>query len=180
MPLQALLETDLKAAMKAGDDTRKTTIRAVLSAARQAQLERREALIVEKRKSLGLRADDVTGLDPETLVEIARGAALRDDDYESALRREAKARREALTEAEQARRADLAAAQRSELAILEAYLPKQLSREEVAARAHVVIADMGASGISAYGSVMQRLMPELRGVADGKLVGDVVRELLSS
>jgi uncharacterized protein YqeY len=179
MTLKARLDSDLKEAMRAGDEVRKTTIRAVLSAARMGQLERREALIKEKRKAHGLRPGDEAGLDAAALGEIDRASALQEADYEAAVRREAKARREALADAEKANRADLAAAQRAELAILEVYLPQGLSADEIRARAQAVIAELGASGPAAQGSVMKRLMPELKGQADGKQVGEIVRELLA-
>jgi uncharacterized protein YqeY len=179
MSLKAQLEADLKEAMRAGDVVRKTNIRAVLAAARQVQLEKREVLVREKRKAVGLAAGDETSLDAAALEAIERESALQEADYLAAVRREAKARREALADADKARRADLAAAARVDLAMLEAYLPQQLSRAEIAERARAVIAELGASGPAAQGNVMKRLMPELKGQADGKLVGEVVRELLS-
>ncbi|MBI3761630.1 MAG: GatB/YqeY domain-containing protein [Chloroflexi bacterium] len=179
MSLKAKLDSDLREAMKAGEETRKTTIRAVMAAARQAQLEKREALVKEKRKALGLKPSDDAGLDSGAMAEIEVKSALTDADYEAALRREAKARREATADAEKAGRADLILAQKVELAIIEVYLPQQLSREEIAARAGAIIVELGASGPAAQGNVMKRLMPELKGMADGKLVGEVVRELLS-
>jgi uncharacterized protein len=179
MTLQARLESDLKAAMRGGDDLRKTTIRAVLAAARQGQLDRREALVREKRKALGLKPGDEASLDAAALAEVEAASALTEADYQAAVSREAKARREALADAEKAGRPDLAAAQQAELAVLEAYLPQQLSRPEIAELARAAIAEVGASGPAAQGSVMKRLMPTLKDRADGKLVGEVVRELLS-
>jgi uncharacterized protein YqeY len=179
MTLQARLAADLKDAMRAGDEVRKTTIRAVLAAARFAQLERREALVKEKRKALGLKPGDEGGLDAAAVEEIERASALQEADYEAAVRREAKARREAIADAEKAGRAAMAADRRAELAILEAYLPQAMSPDEIRARAEAVIAELGASGPAAQGNVMKRLMPELKGQADGKLVGEIVRELLA-
>ena len=179
MSLRATLDHDLKEALRAGDELRKTTIRAVLAAARQGQLERREALVRDKRKALGLRAGDEVGLDAAALAEIERQNVLEDADYLAAVRREAKARREALADADKAGRADLAAAQQAELGLLESYLPRQLSRDEIAARAQAVIAELGAAGPASQGSVMKRLMPDLKDLADGKVVGEVVREMLS-
>ncbi len=179
MSLQDTLDHDLKEAIRAGDELRKTTIRAVLAAARQGQLEKREALVREKRKALGLKATDEAGLDAAALAEIGRQSVLEDADYLAAVRREAKARREALADADKAGRADLAAVQRAELDLLESYLPRQLSREEIAARAQAVIAELGAAGPASQGNVMKRLMPDIKDLADGKLAGEVVRELLS-
>ena len=70
-------------------------------------------------------------------------------------------------------------AESAELAILEDYLPRQLSREEIEAEARQVIAEVGASGPRDIGKVMKPLIGKLRGRADGKLVNQVVRELLA-
>ncbi|MBN1810553.1 MAG: GatB/YqeY domain-containing protein, partial [Anaerolineae bacterium] len=67
----------------------------------------------------------------------------------------------------------------AELAILEEYLPKLLSREEIVQEARQVIAEVGATGMAQMGAVMRDLMPKLKGRADGRLVNEVVRELLS-
>jgi uncharacterized protein YqeY len=179
MSLQARLTADLKEALRGGDDRRKVTIRAVLAAAREGQLEKRETLVREKRKALGLTAGDEASLDDATLAAIEAETTLTDTDYLAAVRREAKARREALADADRAGRADLAPSLHAELALLEAYLPQQLSRQAIAERAQAAIAALGVSGPKAQGDVMKRLMPELQGQADGKLVAAVVRELLA-
>ena len=75
-------------------------------------------------------------------------------------------------------RAELAAKESKELEILESYLPRQLDEATVRAAAERVIAATGASGPKEQGKVMQRLMPELKGQADGGMVSRVVSELL--
>ncbi|MBM4431913.1 MAG: GatB/YqeY domain-containing protein, partial [Chloroflexi bacterium] len=92
--------------------------------------------------------------------------------------REARQRREAIAEFEKGGRPDLVQQEQAELAVLESYLPKQLTREEIAERARRVITEVGASGPQQIGLVMRPLMEELRGLADGKLVNQVVQELL--
>ncbi len=59
------------------------------------------------------------------------------------------------------------------------YLPKQMSREEVVAAARQVIAEVGAKGAQDTGKVMGKLMPQLKGKADGKMINEVVKELLA-
>ena len=69
---------------------------------------------------------------------------------------------------------------RAEIAVLETYLPAQLSREEIAGHAQAAIEEVGATSPKQMGDVMRVLMPRLKGQADGKLVNEVVRELLAS
>ena len=76
-------------------------------------------------------------------------------------------------------RADLIAREQAELEVVLGYLPKQMSREEVTAAAQQVIAEVGAKGPQDTGKVMGKLMPQLKGKADGKMISEVVKELLA-
>ncbi|UCC64803.1 MAG: GatB/YqeY domain-containing protein [Anaerolineae bacterium] len=114
-----------------------------------------------------------------TNAEVAQRKDLDDPSVLAVLAKEAKTRQESIEEYGQAGRDDLVAQQEAELAVLEAYLPRQLSREEISERAKATIEQLGASGMGQMGLVMKSLMQELRGQADGKLVNQVVRELLS-
>jgi len=111
--------------------------------------------------------------------EIEVRGELSDADVAAILQREAKQRRETLDELEQVDRPELAASEQAELEILTEYLPKQLGREEIADLARQVIADLNAEGPRQMGLVMRTMMAQLKGQADGKLVSQVVRELLS-
>ena len=73
-----------------------------------------------------------------------------------------------------------AAAELVELAVLERYLPRQMSEAEVETIARRVIAAVGATSPKQMGAVMAAMMPEVKGQADGKLVSQVVRRLLGS
>lgn len=110
--------------------------------------------------------------------EIDRRVTLSAEEAAAILQREAKKRHESITEAEQAGRSDVAETEKAELAILDAYLPQQLSREQIVALARQAIAETGADSPKAMGAVMKVLMPRVRGQADGRLVNEVVRELL--
>jgi hypothetical protein len=114
-----------------------------------------------------------------TNAEVEQGGELDDAAVAAVLQKEAKGRREAIAELEEADRPDLLAAEQAELEILEAYLPEQLSREEIAEEARRTIEEVGASSMRDMGPVMGRLMAKLRGRADGHLVSEVVRELLA-
>ena len=112
-------------------------------------------------------------------VEVDTRQELTAEDAVNILQKEAKKRRESIDDAEKAGRADLAEQERMELTILEEFLPRQLSREEVASLARDAIAQTNATSANDMGKVMGVLMPKVKGLADGKLVNQVVRELLS-
>ncbi|MBI5671312.1 MAG: GatB/YqeY domain-containing protein [Chloroflexi bacterium] len=145
---KARLQAALKEAMANKDAARRDTLRLLMSALKQVE--------VDERKELS--ADDVYAI----------------------LQKEAKKRRESIDEMEKAGRAALAANEQRELNLIEEFLPRQLTREEVAALARDAIAQSGATSPKDMGKVMGVLMPKVKGLADGKLVNDVVRELLSS
>lgn len=134
-----------------------------------------------------MRARDAVRRDTIRLVEAAiknveiekRGAELSDQDVQAILQRQVKQRQDSIEQYEQANRPDLAAGERAEIAVIEVYLPQQLSRAEIEAAARAAIDQLGATGPVDRGKVMGRLMSELRGKADGAMVNAVVGELLS-
>ena len=134
-----------------------------------------------------MRAKDVPRRNTIRMVEAAiknaeiekRGTELAESDVLAILQRQVKQRRESIEQFTQGGRDDLAEKERVEIAIIEAYLPQQLSRDEVEARARSVIEQVGAAGPGDRGKVMGMLMKELRGQADGSLVNSVVGELLA-
>jgi hypothetical protein len=113
-------------------------------------------------------------------AEIAAGRALEDPEALDVLAKEAKRRQESIEEFRKAGRQDRVEQEEAELAVLTAYLPKQLTREEIEQVARAVIEQTGASGPRDIGKVMPVLMQQLRGRADGREVNAVVRELLAS
>ena len=153
MDLEQRLRQDLEDALRAGDERRKRVIRMSLTAITNAEIEK------------GRQSGD-TELDEGELVAV--------------LQRQAKQRRETIDELAETDRPELLAEEEGELAILEAYLPEQLSTEQIAAEAREVIDEIGATGIRDVGPVMGRLMSRLKGRADGHIVNRIVRELLSS
>lgn len=110
--------------------------------------------------------------------QIAKGRELTDDEVIEVLTRQVKQRRESIAMYTDAGRADRAAAEEAEAAILAEFLPEQLGEEEIVELARAAIAETGASAPGDFGRVMGRLSPQTRGRADGKLVSDVVRRLL--
>jgi uncharacterized protein YqeY len=111
-------------------------------------------------------------------AEIAKQADLEESDILGVISKEVKRHQESIEAFKKGNRADLVAKEEAELAILEGYLPKQMSREEVIAAAKEVMAAVGASGPGDKGKVMKELMPKLKGRADGKEINEIVTELL--
>jgi len=110
---------------------------------------------------------------------IAKGEELNEQDVLDVLAREVKMRRDAILEYTRVGRMDVVAELESEIAILEEYLPRQLSGEEIRELALQAIATTGATEARQVGNVMKMLMPQVRGRADGKIVQEIVRSLLT-
>ena len=113
-------------------------------------------------------------------AEIARQAKLEDSDIFGVIAKEVRQRRESIEAFKQGNRQDLVDKEEAELAILQEYLPQQMTREEVVEAARKVIAEVGAEGPGDKGKVMPVLMALLKGQADGREINEVVSELLSS
>ena len=170
MSLKDRLNADLKTAMRANDEVRKTALRQLLAGIRQAELERRTAAAKQRAQGRELDAAQLAELDSLSLDEA---------EVVAVIQKEAKSRRESMVDAEKAGRADLVAANAAELRIIEGYLPQQLGRAEIEALAQAAIAEAGATDLKQLGAVMKLLTPRTKGLADGRLVSEVVRELLS-
>lgn len=106
--------------------------------------------------------------------------AMTDEDAVAILTKAAKKRRDAIEQYRAAGRADAAASEEAELAIIQSYLPAQMSRDEIAAVLTEVIAAVGASGPSDVGKVMGAAMKQLKGKADGTLIQAVAKEMLGA
>jgi uncharacterized protein YqeY len=113
-----------------------------------------------------------------TYARIAKGRPLTDEEALDVLRREVKQREESIAAFRQGGREELAQKEERERAILLAYLPRQMSREEIVEVARRVIQETGARGPADKGKVMGRLMPQVRGMADGATVSAIVSALL--
>ena len=111
-------------------------------------------------------------------AEIAKQGALSDGDVLGLIARDVKRHQESIDAFNQGKRPDLVAKEEAEMAILQSYLPQQMTRDEVVAAVREVIEALGASGPRDRGKVMQQLMPKLKGRADGKEINDIVTSLL--
>lgn len=113
-------------------------------------------------------------------AEIARRADLTEGDILGIIAKEVKQRRESIEAFKEGNRPDLVAQEEAEMAILEEYLPQQMTRDEIIAEARCVIAEVGAQDPGDKGKVMSRLIAQLKGRADGREINEIVTELLAS
>lgn len=111
-------------------------------------------------------------------TEIDSRLTLDDAGVQDVLRRQVKQRQESIADYTRANRPDEVARETAEAALIESYLPQMMSREAVEELARAAIAETGVTDAKGIGQVMSRLMPQVKGRADGRLVNDVVRGLL--
>lgn len=111
-------------------------------------------------------------------AEIEKGRALDDAGELDVLARMAKQRRESIEAYRTHGREDLAAQEEAELAVVSRYLPAQMDEDEIRALARRTMSEIGASGPDDRGKVMGKLMPQLKGKADGAVAARIVGELL--
>lgn len=111
-------------------------------------------------------------------VEKDKKIELTDEQIIEIIAKEAKKRKESITDYEKGGREDLVKQIEEEIAVLEEYLPKQLSQEEVAEIVKKIIEKTGASNMKDMGNVMKEAKQEIGAAADGKMLSDVVKSLL--
>lgn len=148
MSLKEKLRSDMAAAMRQGDSDKRNTLRMLIAAVKQAEVD-----------------DQVT---------------LDDAGVQAVLSKQAKQRRESIADYEKAGRTELAANEEMELAVIETYLPQMMSPDEIKAIAEPILAQLGVTDMKGMGQVMGQLMPLVKGKADGRIVNEVVRELLQN
>lgn len=146
--LKDTIVADMKSAMKNGDKERLATIRLILAAVKQ--------------------------------VEVDTRSDVSDDDLISILDKMCKQRRESISQFEQAGRDDLAAKEKSELAIISEYLPAALSDDEIAELIEKAINQTSASSMKDMGAVMSILKPQLQGRADMSVVSKHIKSKLAN
>ena len=137
----------MKEALRSKDSVRLNTIRSLISAT--------------KNQEIDLRRE------------------LQDEEVLSLITREVKKRKEAFVLFEQGGRMDLVEKEKQEYAILQTYLPEQVSEEDLRKRIQEVIAETGAEGMKDFGKIMKTLVPEFKGKADNSLIKDLAGEYLN-
>jgi uncharacterized protein YqeY len=148
--LHETISSDLKAAMKSGDKLRLETLRTLRAGLLEKQIERRGS-------EAGMSAEDEIGV----------------------LLTAAKRRKESIEQFANGGRQDLVDQESKELAIIQEYLPAQMGRDQIAEVIRTVINETGAQSQGDFGKVMPAAMKQLKGKADGKVVQDLVKELLA-
>ena len=113
-------------------------------------------------------------------LEKTQGKNLDDPAMVEVVARQVNDRRESIRMFQQGNRADLVEKESAELTVLEEYLPPQLDQDELAQLVRETIAEVGATSAGDRGRVMGRLMPQVRGRADGTVVNELVTRLLES
>ena len=112
-------------------------------------------------------------------AEIEIGHELSDEGLLDVIGKQAKQRRDSIGEFEKAGRTDLVEKETSELAILEQYLPAQMSEDEIREKIQAIITALDVTDLKGIGQVMKQAMAELKGQADGKVVNQIARQLLT-
>ncbi len=149
MGLRERLDADLKAAMKEKDELKLSVVRMLKSAVKYREVEGEKAITLDEAGILQVVATEI------------------------------KRRRDSVEQYRVGKREDLARKEEAEIAILQGYLPAQLSEAELRAKVDEVVTRVGAKGPKDMGAVMKALMPEVQGRAEGKAVSDLVKQRLA-
>ncbi len=112
-------------------------------------------------------------------IEKDKGITVEDDKIVEIIAKEVKGKKDALVDFEKAERADLIDQTNQEIAILQEYLPRQLTKEEIKTELEKVISDLGATSMKDMGAVMKEAKARIGAGADGRTINEVVKELLS-
>jgi len=151
MTLQERLDSDLKEAMRARDATKLSVLRMLKSALNYA-----------------------------AIAKSGTEAELSDAEAVQVIRKQSKQRQDSIESFQKGGRAELAAKEKEELSILNAYLPQAMSADELAAAVHETIAEVGATSKAQMGTVMKALQVKVAGRANGKTLSQEVQKQLDS
>jgi uncharacterized protein YqeY len=145
MGMKERISEDLKTAMKRGDKIRLETLRSLRAALIEKEIERRGS-----------------------------GQPVTADEELGVLTNQAKRRKESIEQFEKGGRMELVAQEKQELAVIQEYLPQQLSADDIAKLIRDVVSQTGASSAADFGKVMPLVMRQVKGKADGKVVQELV------
>ena len=165
MSLKDTIKEDMKTAFKAGDTATRGTLTMLLSVIQNRELEKRAKLM---KSGVATEAD------------VAAQSLLTDEEVTDAIGTEIKKRKDAASQFEAAGRAELAAGETAEAAILMKYMPEQMTEDAVKALVTQAIADTGAAGPKDMGKVMAAVAPKAKGKFDGSRLNALVKEALTA
>ncbi|MSU60709.1 MAG: GatB/YqeY domain-containing protein [Candidatus Staskawiczbacteria bacterium] len=163
--LKQQIQTDVKEAMKQKNQEMVDILRMAVASINAKQTEKRYKL----SKDNPAKAEE----------ELIKESELSDDEALSVLTSEIKKRRDAIALYEQGGRPELAQKERSEIEILQKYLPEQLAPEELKKIIEESIKKIGATEIKDMGKIMADIMPMVKGKAEGSEISKIIKELLS-
>ena len=111
-------------------------------------------------------------------IEKDKGITVEDDKILEIIAKEVKTKKDALKDFEKAERQDLIEQTNQEIAILQEYLPKQLSKEEIKVELEKIIAEIGATSMKDMGEIMKAAKAKMGASADGKTINEVAKEIM--
>ena len=163
MALKEKINQDFKDAFKAKEELKVSVLRMLSSSFKNKEMEKRTKLVK-------------VGQQDETI--LVKDSQLLDEEALSVIGTEVKRRKDSIQQFKDGGRPELAAQEEKELAILAAYLPKQMGEDEVRKIVVDSIKESGAADAQDLGKVMKVLMPKVKGRADGGIVNRIVKEEL--
>ncbi|MBI2642508.1 MAG: GatB/YqeY domain-containing protein [Candidatus Wildermuthbacteria bacterium] len=163
--MKETIQKDLKNALLSKDETRVSTLRMLLAAVNNKEIEKRTKFSKENPNAKE--------------AELQKQSLLSNEEVQQIIAGETKKHRESIEMFQKGNRQDLVDKETKELKILEAYLPVQMGEEEVRKLVEEAITLTGAKTPQEMGKVMAALMPKVKGKADGALVSRIVKELLT-
>ena len=158
--LMLKLNEDLKQSMREKNEIKTSTIRLLISAVRYAQMKKQDT---EFNKHPDADLKQITMTDADILGVVAKEINQREDS---------------IAAYKAGNRQDLVDKETAEMKILQSYMPQQMSREEIVAEAKKMVAEVGAKGPTDKGKVMGKLVAQLKGKADGRIINEVVTDIL--
>lgn len=176
MSLNDQLQNDLKDAMRAREEPRLTTIRSLRSAIKNEEMTKRArertAVLERLARERGVPSDQIPSSD------LPEGEPLTEAEIQQVISREVKKRQDAIDAFRKVGREDAAADEEAEMMILRAYLPRQLSTDELRPLVQAVIVEVGATSKVDMKKVMPVVMSRYKDRADGRTLNQLVQELL--
>lgn len=176
MGLNEQLQDDLKEAMRSKEEPRLTTIRSLRASLKNDEMTKRarerSAVLERLARERGVSTDQIPTSD------LPEGEPLTEAEMQQVVSREIKKRQDAADAYRKVGREDAAASEEAEIAVLRAYMPKQLSADELRPLVQQVIAEVGATSKADMKKVMPVVMGRYKDRADGRTLNQLVQELL--